>query len=242
MPTRPRSGFSNFTLTALVVLVGLVAACAQTSSFQKSEAPKVQRGAKILLMTPDIELYEISAGGMPVPKADWTAEAQRHVASALRQEFSDAGIGLVAYGSRASEGADEERHQQIVKLHRAVGQAILVHKYSQKMSLPTKQDKFDWTLGAGAAVLRRAYGADYGLFVYLRDSYATAGRTALIIAAAILFGVSVEGGTQLGFASLVDLRTGDIVWFNRLVSKYGDLRSPERARAAVQNLLADMPK
>ena len=63
-----------------------------------------------------------------------------------------------------------------------------------------------------------------------------------IIAAAILFGVNVEGGTQLGFASLVDLRTGDIVWFNRLVSKYGDLRSPERARAAVQNLLADMPK
>ncbi len=51
----------------------------------------------------------------------------------------------------------------------------------------------------------------------------------------------MPGGQQVGFASLVDLETGDIVWFNRLVSGVGDLRTAEPARAAVDDLLADFP-
>jgi hypothetical protein len=35
----------------------------------------------------------------------------------------------------------------------------------------------------------------------------------------------IMGGVQSGFASLVDLRTGDIVWFNQLGRATGDLRS-----------------
>jgi hypothetical protein len=83
-------------------------------------------------------------------------------------------------------------------------------------------------------------GADYALFVYLRDSYTSPGRAALMVAAA-LFGVGLQGGVQLGFASLVDLQTGQIVWFNRLVSPVGDLRTPEAAEKAVQELLVNNP-
>ena len=88
--------------------------------------------------------------------------------------------------------------------------------------------------------LKEDTGADYALFVYLRDSYTSPGRAALIVAAAIL-GVGLQGGVQLGFASLVDLQTGQIVWFNRLMSGVGDLRTPEAAEKAIQELLANNP-
>ena len=40
----------------------------------------------------------------------------------------------------------------------------------------------------------------------------------------------LAGGSQTGYASLVDLRTGRVVWFNNLARGFGDLREPEPAR------------
>jgi hypothetical protein len=54
-----------------------------------------------------------------------------------------------------------------------------------------------------------------------------------------LLGVGVPGGSQVGFASVVDLKTGDIVWFNRLIRPQGDLRTPEAAAETVKALVSD---
>ena len=121
-----------------------------------------------------------------------------------------------------------------------MGRTILVHKYVPQLALPTKSEKFDWTLGPNAQELRETTGADYGLFVFIRDSYTSAGRAAVIVFAALL-GVSVPGGYTAGFASLVDLNTGDVVWFNRLVSRSGDLRTAGPARDVINSLLAGIP-
>ncbi len=58
---------------------------------------------------------------------------------------------------------------------------------------------------------------------------------------AALLGVAVQGGVQLGFASLVNLNSGQVVWFNRLVRGSGDLRNPDGARETAGVLLADFP-
>ena len=52
----------------------------------------------------------------------------------------------------------------------------------------------------------------------------------------------MQGGEQHGFASLVDLRSGDIVWFNRLLSVVGDLRTEEPAAKTVSQLLEGLPQ
>ena len=90
------------------------------------------------------------------------------------------------------------------------------------------------------AAIRDHYHGDYALFVFVRDSYSSAGRQAVIVAAA-LFGVGVQGGQQIGFASLVDLRTGRVVWFNRLASQYGSLKEEKPAAETVKHLLEGMP-
>ena len=132
------------------------------------------------------------------------------------------------------------REVQLVKLYDAVGGAILTHLYNDQLQLPNKGDALDWTLGPGAGELRDRYGADYAFFVLLRDSYSSPGRrTAQILGA--LVGAGISGGIQVGVASLVDLRTGNIVWFNRLISTTGDLRTEAPATTAVNQLLKDIP-
>jgi hypothetical protein len=89
-------------------------------------------------------------------------------------------------------------------------------------------------------VLRERTGADYALFVHVRDSYASDGRKLVMIAGAALR-TGLMGGVQSGFASLVDLQNGDIVWFNQLGRVTGDLRAREPATETVKMLLKDFP-
>lgn len=226
---------------AVALAALLLAGCAQTTAFKS--APEIElRGEspRVLLMPADIELSELSAGGISFPKAEWTEAANQHVTAALDEFLRERNAELVAY-AHPTEGSEmARRHTQLIKLHGAVGNTVLIHKFMPPLALPTKEDKFDWTLGKGARALRDAHDADYALFVFIRDSYSSGGRVMVIMIGALL-GVGVPGGVQVGFASLVDLETGDVVWFNRLISETGDLRTPEPARRAVDNLLADFP-
>jgi len=225
----------------LALIALLVTGCAQATAFSRTErVPRPTGEVGVLLMQPDIELYEITVAGLLEPKAEWTATAREHVTTALRMELRGKNARLVPYQPPSQNPAKEQAHIQLVKLHDVVGGSILRHQYTPALVLPTKKDKFDWSLGQGVQILREEYDTEYGLFVLFRDSSASAGRKAMMVVAA-LGGIGIPGGTQVGFASLVDLRSGEILWFNRLINPAGDLRTPEAARKAVQSLLADLP-
>ena len=49
------------------------------------------------------------------------------------------------------------------------------------------------------------------------------------------------GGTQAAYASLVDLQTGRVVWFNDLDRMWGDLREAQPAAETVETLLKGFP-
>ena len=234
--------FRILTQAILFIVAFTLTSCAQTTPLKRPE--KVQQsisGKKVLLMPPDIELGELTVGGLLEPKADWTDLAQKHVGAALRKEMDKRKTTLAQYQSPGQNSSKGEAYNQIIKLHEAVGNAILIHKYSGQLNeLPTKKDKFDWSLSEGVNVLREDFGADYGLFIFWRDSYASAGRKVMMVGMAAL-GVGIPGGRQIGFVSLVDLRTGDIAWFNFQVRQTGDLREEEPALSSVQNLLTDFP-
>ena len=58
---------------------------------------------------------------------------------------------------------------------------------------------------------------------------------------AVLFGAYIPGGQQIGYASLVDLRDGRIVWFNNIDRMWGDLREAQPAAETVESLLKGFP-
>ena len=226
----------------LLVVTLLLQACVAPVQRQ---TPELRREAgkvpTVVLMPLDVELAELSAGGLPEPKSEWTDTALKHMRAALGDQAKQYKVKLVDYNPTSGTTEDQTTSLDLVKLHRAVGGSVLVHQYIPGRELPSKAGKFDWSLGPEVAAIARSHTGDYALFIFVRDSYASAGRVGMIMVAALL-GVGVPGGAQVGFASLVDLKTGDIVWFNRLARGHGDLRTPEAAAETVQVLVSDSLK
>lgn len=217
----------------------LMAACTTTDvNLAGGSAPaKPPAGAKVLVVQPDIQLTELTASGLQEPKADWTATARTNLDGEVQKTLK----------GRSAQTRDLDpnsaltgRTGQLLRLHEAVGLSILVFNRGL-LKLPSKSGPFDWTLGDGAQTLGQAYDADYALFVYGRGSYSSAGRKAMMLGMAAL-GISIPLGSQQIFASLIDLKTGQVVWFNLAVAgPNADMRSPEGAHDLTQSLLKDLP-
>ncbi|WP_204315460.1 hypothetical protein, partial [Stenotrophomonas maltophilia] len=71
--------------------------------------------------------------------------------------------------------------------------------------------------------------------------YASAERKLAMVGLALL-GVGLTGGMQMGYASLVDLNSGKVLWFNRLARGSGDLREAKEAAESIDVLLTGFPK
>ncbi len=195
------------------------------------------KGTEVVVMQPDIELFNLSAGGVQEPKADWTEAAQKHVQSALRNKATGLGVKL-----RELAEKDADELAEINALHAAVARSIALHHIrGGAFALPTKEGKLDWSLDSAVAPIRQKTSGDYALFIWMRDSYASAERKAAMVALA-LFGVGITGGFQIGYASLVDLKTGQVLWFNQLVRGSGDLREAEPANESVTALMKNFPQ
>jgi hypothetical protein len=190
--------------------------------------------SRLLVLPADMELFSISAGGIEEPRADWTDAAQKHFKAALatRRDLGDNRIEL------AEVQLDE--FAEVLALHRAVAESIWVHHVGG-LKLPTKDERLNWTLGSTAVQpLREKTGADYALFFWVRDSYASGERMATIVGM-LLLGSIMTGGTQHAYASLVDLHTGRVVWFNDLQRMWGDLRQAQPAAETVESLMKGFP-
>lgn len=238
-----------FGLLLAVTLSTTAFAQVRVATDASGQALKVD--GSIVVVQPDIELSLLTAGGMQEPRKEWSDNARRLYPAAVRT--------LLA--SRNTRQKDDyvipealdpaSRMGQILRLNQAV--ALSIAQYSQPGSaLATKRDPktgkptMDWTLGPGVAELREATGADYALFTYVRDSYSSGGRTALRIlgmlaGAAMGSYLDIGGGMQVGVATLVDLRTGQVVWFNLMARQSGDLRDESGTRSTVNQLLRGLP-
>jgi hypothetical protein len=195
------------------------------------------KGAKVAIIPTDIELFSISAGGVLEPKADWTESASRYFKEALLRKNQALGLSGVELSEKDADEAAE-----INSLHAAIARSIGMHHFGM-LKLPTKEGKLDWSLGEAVQPIKKMTGADYALFSWVRDSYASDERKAAMVAIAVLTlgRAALHGGAQIGYASLVDLNTGRVVWFNQLLRSSGDLREPDKAAETLDVLLREFP-
>lgn len=227
----------------IFAVVLALSACTTTRQVSDSGFRPPQGSYRLLVMQPDINVGVLTAGGMVEPREDWTEEARRNVTQSLISRQNRHGGRTKVANSREDTGADPALVEDLTDLHNMVGAAIILHKYSA-FPLPTKRDKFDWTLGERAVEFGTTAQYDYALFLHAQDSFSSGGRVALQVLSALGcgFGVCVmpTGGAQVAFASLVDLRSGKVVWFNTLASSVGDIRTAEGADKMVEKLLESM--
>jgi hypothetical protein len=131
-------------------------------------------------------------------------------------------------------------------LFSAVSSSVIQYQFFVGNRLPTKKrdnknDVFDWSLGKGVAALPGAAEADYGLFIYNEDQFGSTGRKLLQVVAMFGPGISVKSGEHKGYAGLVDLKTGDLVWLNADGAMGGDVREADGAQKRIGQLLEGIP-
>lgn len=231
----------------LLLLAGASVAlggCVSTRQYTDVEFEPPQGNYSLIVMRPDVQVGSISTGGLLEARADWTEQARTNLLRALAEQQAGRGGRTRIMETRdAVKGVDPEFVADLERLHNAVGNSIVLHKYVGAR-LPTKRRGIDWTLGEEAVRFGRATGMDYALFLYAQDSFASTGRIAMqvlgLAGCFVGFCAPVGGGSQTAFASLVDLKTGDVVWFNVLQSQQGDIRTPEGSAQMVERLLGRM--
>lgn len=233
---RSTSGRPFYRQSAAILFVLFLSGCATTSNVQQIDVlESVGENPKIVLMPPDIKYYLLTASGVAEAHVEWTEAARENFSSALVEYTESIGSDL-AIILPDELNSDELKYEA---LHSAVGSTLLNHHFGI-MPLPSKNGKFDWSLGPGISSIGQTHEADYALFVYYRDYQASGGRVALSILAA-LAGGAIATGSEHGFASLVDLKTGDIVWFNVVRAGSGELRNKDSADLTVAALFKNIP-
>ena len=236
------------------IAIGLtLSACVQTRQFADLQFTPPQGDYKLLVLRPDVSVGSVTTGGMTEPRADWTEAARTNLIAALKAQQAERG-GQVLVVEHWSDvpGVNPEAAAEIERLNYVVDQSIVLHKYGGAY-LPTKSRRgLDYTLGEEAVEFGRKTGFDYMLFMHAEDSFASTGRIALqVLGVAGCFvgfcAPNVGGGGQLAYASLVDLHTGEVVWFNVLTAgtqiagvNLGDIRTQAGAAQMVERLLGRM--
>lgn len=249
MSVRQKDGVKVLTL-----VLCLMSACAPAVSYRAHPrlAERARRIHTVVLLPPEVKVYQIDAGGVREEIEEWSGRARGNLISALEGALrARSGMALKVVAEE-SLGQKKTRLEDTRALFDAVGISVLLHTYhpNRDYIFEEKLRNFDYSLGSEVSDLTNEGEAQFLLIA--SDHVWTGGRQALQamgillgIGAAVATGVMIipglGGGTSLS-AALVDRRSGDILWFNMKASESGqDLRDPGSAAAMVQELFKDFP-
>lgn len=226
-------------LALLAVVTGHQVHAQEKGAVRPGFSAEALRSQKILLFRPSVWVGEQSTGGLSEPNADWTEQARKLLANELKLRQADFDNQLLDEPDFMGEDAE------VVSAHKAlfgaVANSVVTYQFFPGNRLPTRKNKpFEWTLGEGTRRIAELTGTRYGLFITTRDEYGSTGRKVLQLFAAGL-GVGITSGVHIGYAGLVDLETGQLVWLNADGQMGGDVRDELGMKKRVSQLLEDFP-
>jgi hypothetical protein len=231
------------TLFALILVMASVLATPALAAMSAVNPALTQspaaRPKKVVLLPPQVFVYELSAGGVPTRMADWEASARDNLAAAATRLSREAGLfELVPAPALDPLLADQlEAH---IGLYERVAQSVFVYGRGDQDAWAHKKNEFDYTVGPGLAFLRQQTGADAALIVLGSDYISSGGRRAAFIAG-LMLGVVMPLGQSFITAGIVDLTTGDVLWMSFDSSASMDSRTPADVDALMHDLYQTWP-
>ncbi|MGA1839018.1 MAG: hypothetical protein ACMUIU_00185 [bacterium] len=195
---------------------------------------------KILFLPVKLKMSEMSSGGVIEEVSQWSEQASENSHEAIFKYF--ASIPAVDIIDMVELTPEEQMiFDEHLALYDLICNNAYVFSYSSYPAWRHKEHHFDYTLGKGLNFLKEKTGADTCLFITGSDVIPTSGRKAMGVAG-VIFGVPVSLGSSFLAISVVDLATGDIVWFNhRSGREIMDMRKPEDAYFTLRDILKDYP-
>ncbi len=235
-------GTTRFFVAALLLLLAFDSlAYTQSRVLKGPDGKPVKIEGSVVMIEPDIELSEVLAGGVQEPRQAWSETARRLYPQAIKAKISNGRIKQLPDFIIPKDLDPGSRLGQVIRLNYAVSVSIFISTAPGGQLATKKNKQLDWSFGPGVEEIRKQTGADYALFTYVRDSYTSGGQAALRVIGLLLLGGDIGGGQLIGVTTLVDLRTGQVVWFNFLAKQSGDLRDEQGAAATAQNMLKGFP-
>ena len=233
---------------ALLLCVIAVAGCAtgQTSVHREITAAS-QRGLpkKVLLLPVEIRVHEVSAGGV-VEKVDaWSDTASGNAVRYVRH----VAVGRGAFElveSPALSPEDKAQLDQHIALYEVVAGSAYLSRASSIGVWKERAGNFDYTLGPGLEPLAEHTGIDAAMIVIGSDYISTAGRKAAMVMGVLvgaLAGVPIvpQGGISFVSVGVVDMRTGNLLWFGTDQSSATDFRNERGLHQMLDRMFQTYP-
>jgi hypothetical protein len=202
---------------------------------------------RVVVLQPEFRVFVQSAGGVREIEPDWTGQAQNALALAVERHLRhDPRFAVAApvEPATAEEATLLREHVELFKL--IASNASMMIRFGGK-AWQEKQLQYDYTLGDGLAPYGDLSNADYAFMIGGAQVKQTGGSVFMQLALAGTLGVVMPGGGTYLMLALVDIRTGNIVWFNSLEGGevFGmtgsDLRKEDAADEVVGRLLDPFP-
>lgn len=235
---RRSSGAANASWTASLALASaLIPISASTAAPLGEQLP-----VDVVVLPVKFEVFSVTAGNALELQKEQTEAAERNIRTAfevLQEPFGHA--------FRWHEMPDLSEEEQLILEEHVLLHDLIVGTASNNLTESRStwkhlQDDFDMGVGEGLSYLAERSGADYALMVSGVDMNATGGRALMGFVMIAAVGAALpQGGSDIRF-SLIDLRTGDIVWFNNSLSLQNeDPREPIGACEMTGEMLAEYP-
>ena len=171
---------------------------------------------RVVVLQPEFRVFVQSAGGMREIEPGWTEQAQNALALAVERHLRHDPRFAVAAPVEPATAEEASLLREHVELFKVIASnSSMMIRFGGK-AWQEKKLQYDYTLGDGLALYGDRSNADYAFMIGGAQVKQTGGSVFMQLALAGTLGVVMPGGGTYLMLALVDMRTGDIVWFNSL--------------------------
>jgi hypothetical protein len=247
---------SHFTVPLFTSAFFILTGCAARNVGYGPHFPQVDdRIRTIAVLTPEFSTYNISGGGIPEYRVDWSRKGKENLVRALLTELENHHFkGIDAAGDTLAFNADT-----VTTFIKHVSNTILRHTFGQQAFIP-QIDSFSYSTGS-LATLCDYYESDAVLFLFGMDEHFSdlykstmkkeaAVKTAKSAVFATVSLILLGSGTYRTYSvppersflcCLVADRKGRILWFNRyLKADDADTRTASDAEKLAKAIVAGL--
>lgn len=198
---------------------------------------------RVLVVPPEVNVVEVTAGGIGEKDKEWSQQATENLLTSLRGQAGKGDLfELVPMPVLTQEEKDA------VDAHRAMFDLVAANASQHALSTYSfwkeRAAKLHYTVGPGLGFLAEKSGADAALFISAEDAVSTGGRLAVLAATILLFGMpAITPGYSYLAAGIVELSSGNLLWHNfdwNIARR--DLRKPQDADGLLTEVFASFPR